>query len=242
MIEARNKDVKNYHIGHRERLKNRYAENGIDALAEHEILEMILFYSIVRVDTKPLAHRLIDKFGSLENVLCASVEALMDEGLTRNSAIHLRLFYDVSSRLVRESFVSGKVLKFNELGEFFIKEFAGDKTERVVAALVDGKNNIISVEDVCEGSLTYAKVSIRRLVSLCLARGAAKVVLAHNHPSGKLTPSMNDYLSTAKLDRMLSEIDIELYESYIVSGNDFAGIKKMNEMMKMSGESMGETF
>lgn len=228
---------KPFYIGHRERLKNRYAENGIDALAEHEILEIILFYSILRVDTKPLAHRLVDKFGSLSNVLSASVESLMSEGLSKNSAVHLKLFSDVSAKLVRESLVTSKRLRFDEMGEFFVKEFSGDKTERVVAALIDSRNNIIALEDICDGSLTYTKVSIRKLAELCLTRRASKIVLAHNHPSGKITPSMNDYMSTVKLDKILSELDIELFENYIVGGNDYAGIKKMNELMKMSGEN-----
>lgn len=233
---SKTEENKPHYLGHRERLKNRYAANGIDALAEHEILEIILFYSIVRVDTKPLAHKLIDKFGSLGNVLNASVETLMNEGLSKNSAVHLKLFSSVSTHLVRDSFMSGKQLRYNEMGEFFVKEFAGNKTERVVAVLIDSKNNLISVEDVCEGSLTYTKVNVRKLTELCLGRGAAKIAIAHNHPSGKLTPSMNDYMSTMKLDRMLSELDIELFENYIVGGNDYVGIKKINEMMKMSGD------
>lgn len=233
-------EEKTFYIGHRDRLKDRYIESGIDALAEHEVLELMLFYSIVRVDTKPLAHRLINKFGSLGNVLNASVETLMNEGLTKNSAVHLKLFRDVSALLVRESMVSCKLLRYNEMGEFFVKEFSGDKNEKVLAALIDSKNNIISLEEICEGSLTYSKVNVRKLTELCLTRGVSKVILAHNHPSGKITPSMSDYMSTMKLDKMLSELDIELFESYIVAGNDYAGIKKMNEMMKMSGDNTAD--
>ena len=225
-------DNKLHYLGHRERLKKRYISGGINALAEHEVLELMLFYSIVRVDTKPLAHRLIEKFGTLENVLCASVETLVEEGLTRNSAVHLKLFSDISSYLVRKCFVAGKLLRYNEIGEFFVREFSGDKKERVIAVLVDGKNRIISVEDICDGSLTYTKMGVRKLTELCLKKSATKLILAHNHPSGKISPSTSDYMSTAKLEKMLSELDIELFENYIIGGGDYVGIKKMNELVE----------
>ena len=81
------KEDKKYHIGHRKRLRNRYIENGIDALAEHEILELLLFYAMPRIDTKPMAHRLIDEYGSLESVLNASFDSLKKHGFTDTAAV-----------------------------------------------------------------------------------------------------------------------------------------------------------
>ena len=90
-----NKD-NNFHAGHRERLRTRYLENGISSMADHEILEFLLFHTIPRVDTKNKAYELIKHFGGLSNMLCASVDALMEAGLTRNSAAHIKFVADLN--------------------------------------------------------------------------------------------------------------------------------------------------
>lgn len=231
MIE--NKD-KNFHTGHRDRLRKRYLESGVDALAEHEILELILFYSIPRVDTKPIAHRLIDIYGSLGGVLSASHESLMANGLTSSCAAHLKIIYDTNSWISRKSVIGTKAVGYNEMGKIFVDELKNDKTERVVMLMLDSKDRIMGIETICEGSFTSAKVSTRYIAELCMLRRAAKVAFAHNHPSGNLDISINDHAANHTLMNLCSYLDVKMLEHYIVVDGDFIGMLKFrNESTAM---------
>lgn len=230
-----NKD-KNYHTGHRDRLRKRYLENGVDALAEHEILELILFYSIPRVDTKPIAHRLIDIYGSLGAVLGASHESLVANGLTSSCAAHLKIINDAFSWISHKSIISTKAIGYNEMGKIFADELKNDKTERVVMLMLDSKDRIMGLETVCEGSFTSARFNTRHIAELCMLRQAAKIAFAHNHPAGNLDISMNDHAANHTIMNLCSYLDVQMLEHYIVVGDQYIGMLRFrNESNEMEG-------
>lgn len=223
--QNKNTDKPFYH-GHRQRLRTRYIEKGIDSLLEHEILEFILFHSVPRVDTKPMAHKLLDAYGSLKNVLDASFESLKENGLSEISAAHITLFKDIHGWLGRNKIAGLELSDYNEMGRLVASELDGASSEKVVALLLDGKNNVIKLVTVCEGSFRSARVNMRKLVKECLDRKAVKVVLAHNHPSGNIRPSADDYVTTTSVENHLEGIDVELMEHFIVADGTFLGLKQ----------------
>lgn len=220
---------KPFYSGHRKRLRTRYMENGIDSLMEHEILEFILFHSIPRVDTKPISHKLIDRFGSLKNVLCASGESLKEAGLSDISVAHIRLFNDMNNWLRRNGVVGKKLCDYNETGLLMVNEFDNCNTEKLIALMLDSKDEVIELKTICEGSFRGTSVNMKCLVKSCLDRNAAKVVIAHNHPSGDIRPSAEDHVTTSSVENYLSGVGIELVEHYIVADGTYFGIKRNGE-------------
>ena len=226
-----NKDKK-FHEGHRSRLRSRYIDNGIDALAEHEILELILFHSIPRVDTKPLAHELIDSYGSLSNVFEASFDSLKASGLSDISAAHIKLISDVHIWIRNRGILGKRITDYDELGRIFVSELDGVENERLIALMFNVKNEIVGLKTINEGNLKCTEINLRDLVEACIGRKVVKLVIAHNHPSGNLKPSPEDYSATATIGNVLTALGIELAEHYIVADGTFLGIKKHCEDSK----------
>ena len=226
-------DNKIYHNGHRQRLRQRYIENGIDALMEHEILELMLFYCLPRVDTKPLAHELIDHFGSLKSVLGASFRALKDFGLSDNCATFLCFNRDLLKYLRNSEIVGRKLSDYAETGRLLAAEFADDSVERILALFLDADNTVSGIKMLGEGSIGCARINMRTLAEECFYRNSSKVVLAHNHPSGKLKPSADDFIITTDIEDMLSRLEIVLVEHYIVADGTYLGIKNYCEQSNL---------
>ncbi len=217
---------KKYRCGHRQRMRQKYLEKGIDGFSQQEILEMMLFYSVPRVDTKPLAYKLIEEYGSVEAVIQSRPEQLVKSGLTPSGAMHLKLFHDVNAWINKNSVVRIPMKDYDKIGKYLSSLFKDKKTEHVVVLLLDSKDCLITSEELCEGSFTQAVINMRRLVEKCVISRAAKVVLAHNHPAGMLVPSPDDYSATEKAREVLSDIGVVLVEHYIVCGKDYIGIEK----------------
>ena len=219
------KEDKKYHIGHRKRLRNRYIENGIDALAEHEILELLLFYAMPRIDTKPMAHRLIDEYGSLESVLNASFDSLKKHGFTDTAAVLVKLHYDIESWMEKNKIAGKTVDDYNKAGHLAVQEFDGAATEKLIMLMLDSGDKVLGISTVCEGGFSNTAVNMRSIVEVCFEKKAAKVILAHNHPSGDIRPSAEDYVTTSAIENLLSGVGIELAEHYVVADGTFFGIK-----------------
>ena len=194
------KKDKNPHAHHRERLRERYRDNGILSMQEHEILEMLLFYSIPVVNTNPVAHALLNEFGSLRNVFEATPDALSQvEGLGEKSALYLSFLGDIFTTISKNNENKKVPMTFNSMGELLVREFEKDKTERVVAVMLDAKDRIICKEHISNGSVTGAHLDMKKIARIALTKDVAKVVIAHNHPDGNPNPSTADKASTMLL-------------------------------------------
>lgn len=227
---------KSFKTGHRHRLRERYLNGGINALAEHEILEFILFYSSPRIDTKPLAYRLLEAYGSLSNVMNASYESLRDFGLSETGAAHICMMRDVSA-WTRHNEYNGKVMTdYLETGRFLVEELRGDSTERAVVILLDASDRFIALETISKGDFRSSAADMRALNSICVKRNASKVIIAHNHPSGDLRPSAEDHSVNAAMESFLSQIGVELVEHYIVASETFMGMKRYEKDMRAGRE------
>ena len=213
------------HSGHRQRMRDRYREQGMDAFADHEALELLLYNAIPRADVNPLAHTLLDRFGSFRAVLDASPEELMEvEGVGQNTASLFQLVKDINRRYLLDVLKAEKSRSLatpEEAGRFFLPHFYGIREERVYAAFVDEQLRLLRCRLLFEGSLRDVPVSARRLAEAAIREKAAGLLLAHNHPLGQAIPSLEDREATLGLKAALEAVQIRLLDHIIVSGGEY---------------------
>ena len=214
------------HAGHRNRMKERFCNEGLDNFDEHQVLELLLFYCIPRVDTNPIAHALLDRFGSLAQVMEAPVEELEKvQGIGHNAAVFLSLvtaagrYYQINSAM-RNVMINS----VEECGKYLLPFFYGKRNEIVYLLCLDAKCKVLCCKEIGEGSVNSAGVPIRRIVEMALAANATTVVLAHNHPSGLAVPSEADVLTTRRIAAALATVEIGLIDHIVVADNDFVSM------------------
>lgn len=214
------------HDGHRQRLKARFRQEGLDGFNEIQVLELLLFYAVPQRDTNPLAHRLLDHFGSLAQVLEAPTEELEKvSGVGENVSTLLSL----TSALARYYMVNragqSAVLTSTEMcGDYLLPYFVGRRNETVFLLCLDAKCKVLGCKEVGEGSVNSASVPIRRIVEMALGMNASTVVLAHNHPSGLAIPSGEDIQTTRRLAAALDTVDITLADHIVVADDDYVSM------------------
>ena len=211
------------HEGHRQRLKDRFRREGLDNFDELYVLELLLFYCIPRKDTNPIAHRLLDQFGSLTAVLEASPEELEKvEGISEAASTFLSLITQVGRYYQVRRAEPGDILRTSDqCGSYLIPYFFGRDTETVFLLCLDAKCKVILCKKVGEGNVNSANIPIRRVVEMALSANATSVVLAHNHPSGLALPSADDIQTTLRVAAALETVEITLADHIVVCGDDF---------------------
>ena len=214
------------HDGHRQRLKNRFRREGLDRFDEIQVLELLLFYAIPQKDTNPLAHALLDHFGSLPQVLEAPAEELEKvPGVGNNVSTLLNLTTALSRYyMVKRAEQSTILTSSDQCGEYLMPFFVGRRNETVMLLCMDAKCKVLGCKEVGEGSVNSASVPIRRIVELALGMNATTVVLAHNHPSGVAVPSGEDVQTTRRLAAALDAVDITLADHIVVADDDFVSM------------------
>ena len=214
------------HDGHRQRLKERFRRESLDNFDELQVLELLLFYCIPRRDTNPLAHRLLDHFGSLTAVLEASPEELEKvEGISREAATFLPMAIQVGRYYQVRRAAPGDILRTTEqCGNYLMPYFFGRETETVFLLCLDAKCKVICCKKVGEGNVNSANIPIRRVVEMALSANATTVVLAHNHPSGLALPSADDIQTTHRVAAALETVEIVLADHIVVCRDDFVSL------------------
>jgi DNA repair protein RadC len=214
------------HKGHRERLKQRFLEEGLDNFTDIQVLELLLFYAIPVKDTNPIAHSLLEHFGSLSQVLEADVEELKKiPGIKDHAATLLALVIDLCRYYQVNCAQQTEILTtLDACGKYLLPYFVGRENETVFLLCLDAKCKVICCRKVGEGSVNSANVPIRRIVEMALDANATTVVLAHNHPSGLALPSADDIQTTHKLAQALSLVDVTLADHIVVSNDDFVSV------------------
>ncbi|MEG1774299.1 MAG: DNA repair protein RadC [Oscillospiraceae bacterium] len=214
--------MENPHDGHRQRLRERVLREGIESVEPHVALEYLLFHTVARADTNPIAHRLIARFGSFSGVLEAPYEELMKvEGVGPASAAFLQMIPSLSRRYLSDKFKVGEVLDSAEkLVRFFVPQFVGRNNEAFLVACLDKKRKLIHCELLMEGSPDSVPIDLRRIVEIAMRTSATAVVLAHNHPRGFAIPSISDQNTTLRIREVLRPLSIELVDHIIIAMDD----------------------
>ncbi len=213
-------------------MRERYMLNGTDGMEVHEVLELMLYYTIPRCDTNPIAHKLIDTFGSFSGVLEASVEDLAEvEGIGKKAAVFLKLFNDVHRVYETDKVKNTKQMKsLEDIGQYLMPRFIGRRNEIVLLMCLDSKNEIICSHIMFEGSVNSAAFDIRQLVGTAIRTNAASVVLAHNHPGGLALPSTKDINTTRRIMGILNQLGIQLTDHIIYAGNDYVSLAQSQDL------------
>ena len=214
------------HDGHREKMRQRFMTGGLDAFADHEILELLLYYAIPRRDTNPIAHALMERYGSLPAVLAAPMEDLKrTEGIGESAAVLLHLVPQVCRRARLAQVGEDQVLNSSErAGAYLLECFDGESREVIYQLCLDRKGKLLACKRLGEGSVASADLDVRRRVENAILTGASAVILAHNHPSGVALPSDGDYTATMRVRAALNAIGIELADHIIVADGDFVSM------------------
>lgn len=214
------------HGGHRDRLKKRFLEQGLDGFTDIQALELLLFYSIPRQDTNPIAHKLLAHFGSLSQVLEAPAEELMKiGGIKEHSAVLLNLINQMGRFYLVDKAKRERVLPTIEYCARYLQPyFYGRMTETVFLLCLDAKCKALCCKEVGEGSVNAAGISVRRIVETALREGASTVVLAHNHPSGIALPSPEDIQTTRRVAAALHSVEIALADHIVVADDDYVSM------------------
>ncbi len=206
-------DNQNVHAGHRERLRSRYKRCGFDDFEEHEILELLLFHSIPRTNTNPIAHNLLHHFGTLYAVLNAKEEELCKvDGVGPASAALIRTVADCARAAKLKEIGSEPLTTWEKLYLYVTEWFLGKPAATVAILLLDEKRKVITVRTIAEEHLIRPETYPEEIQRLCQRMDARYVVLMHNHVDGAMRPSSEDLFLTQEIFRYLSENGITLLE------------------------------
>lgn len=222
----------NPHDGHKERMREKFLKSpGFETFAEHEILELMLNYILIRQNTNEIAHALIDKFGSLDGVLRASIKELCEiKGIGMRCAVFLKMQYALlryyNSKIADNAPSPGNVSE--EALMKLMPLFSKLNVEKMYIVTITNANKIKNIKCIAEGETSTVYVSRKKIVTECLMDNAEAVIIAHNHPGGKLRPSDEDMTFTKQVNSALKNIEIKLIEHYIIGEDKFYPIMKNN--------------
>ncbi len=209
------------HRGHRERLRTRFLEDGLDSFEDHQVLELLLFHVIARGDTNPIAHRLMDRFGGLSAVLEADPKDVASvEGVGTRAAAFLSLIPQITRRYFHDRIRRDdpQLVTSEAVSDYVAPLMAGRPEEVFYVLCLDSQCRVLYPALIGEGTVKEAHVEPRHVVEAALRHRAASVVLAHNHPGGAARPSNADHRLTGLLVQTLGAIGIPVLDHVIVAG------------------------
>ncbi|MBQ2954203.1 MAG: DNA repair protein RadC [Clostridia bacterium] len=209
------------HNGHRQRMRERFRKEGLEGFAPHEVLELLLYYARARGDVNPLAHQLLDTFGSLKGVLEAGQEQLLRvKGVGEETAALLGLMLPLFRRYQEELCSQRTSLRNCAAAEQYCKALmAGLRHERLYLLSISTSRMLVGTRAIGEGVLNEVPAYPRRVVEAALNHNAYGIILCHNHPGGYAEPSSADLAMTEQIEALMSHLGMRLVDHIIVSGN-----------------------
>ncbi len=226
MTAQKKLDSKPHYTGHRQRLRERFLKNP-DAVPDYELLEILLFASNPRGDTKPVAKQLIAKFESLAGVLNASaIELAQIPGIGESAITAIKTAQVCGIRMLQQQVTKKHVIaSWKELLDYCYAKMAHRKTEEVRILFLDSKNQLITDEQSQEGTIDHAPVYAREIVKRALELHASAIIMVHNHPAGDPEPSKEDITVTKTVQKALATVDIQLHDHLIIGRDGHKSLK-----------------
>ncbi|HPG22677.1 MAG TPA: DNA repair protein RadC [Amaricoccus sp.] len=218
-----------HYWGHRERLRQRFLTGGHAAMPEYELLELVLFNAIPRIDVKPLAKTLLATFGDLNGVVAASEHRLLQvPGATPKLFFQLRLLEAIAHRMARARVIQRSVISsWDELMRYCKTVMAYRETEQFRILFLDQKNVLIADEEQARGTVNHVPVYPREVAKRALELNATAIILVHNHPSGDPTPSRADIEMTEQIGLACEAIGVVIHDHVIVGKETDASFRSL---------------
>ncbi len=229
MSDAPEQTAKPHYHGHRERLRKRFVEGGPEALADYELLELLLARALPRQDVKPLAKSLIDKFGSFAEVMAAPLSRLTEvKGVKEKTALEIKIVEAAALRLQREGIMDRPVISsWSALLDYCRSAMARREKEEFRVLFLDRKNRLIADEVLGQGTIDHAPVYPREVMKRALEIGSTAIVLVHNHPSGDPTPSRADIDMTNKIAEAGKPLGVTVHDHLVIARETTASFKSL---------------
>ena len=214
--------------GHRQRLRSRLLAAGPDSVADHELLEMVLFLALPRRDTKPIARSLLTRFGSFANAITAPLPELVAvEGMGEAGAAALKTVQAAALRLVRAEVQGQPVLAdWDLLMGYLNAQLARERVEQFRILFLDNKNRLLADEAQARGTVNHTPVYPREVARRALELHATALILVHNHPSGDPAPSRQDIEMTAEIGRAVATLGVVLHDHVIVGNGKWVSFRR----------------
>jgi len=217
---------KTTYSGHRKRIKEKYLRTGLDGWQDYEVLEFALSYAIPRMDTKPIAKKMISEFKTFNAVLDAGRKELSEIGISEHTVAFLKFLKDTAILYSRQGLEGKDLISSPELVFDYLKvSLKGAFDEELKILFLNSRNQLISVESLESGTVDRSVVYPRKVVEKALESHAVSVIIAHNHPSGALQPSQDDREVTQSISKALNTVDITLLDHVIIGDNDYFSFK-----------------
>ena len=212
--------------GHYSRLRQRFLSAGIDGFLDYEVVELLLKLADNRRDQKITAKLLLNTFKSLRGVLEANPEQLKKiKGIGDANIFGLKLVQSVARRYLKEQIIGENYIQSSENVLDYLRHNLRDRGREVfLVVLLNGRNQVLDIVELFEGTLTTSTVYPREVIKLILEKDAGAVIFVHNHPSGNPNPSKDDQNLTQKLKAACSTIDVQLHDHLIIAGNDYTSM------------------
>ena len=224
----------NLNIGHRQRLREKFISSR-DSLEDYELLEILLFSSNSRRDTKETAKKLINNFGSLNNVFNAEIEDLQKiDNVGLSNAIAIKTIREVINRILKSN-IKEKTIQLNNLTkveEYCKLSIGNSKNELIKVLFLNGKLELIKDEIIGNGNINEVKLYKNILIAKATQYGSANIILVHNHPTNDVNPSVADIQLTLELKELLNMVEMNLLDHIIVSKDYSFSMAKQGLMDK----------
>jgi len=214
--------------GHRARLRRKLLDAGPAAFHDYELLEYLLSLTIPRVDTKPLAKRLLHDFGGIGPLLSASADTLRREGLTDPTIGALKIAEATALRMLEARIEQQPILSsWEALGDYLHAAMAHSRVEEVRVLFLNAKNRLIANEALWQGSVDEASLHVREVIARAIALGATALIIVHNHPSGDPSPSSQDIRLTRDLVEAGRHMKVTVHDHVIVGASGRSSMRAM---------------
>lgn len=225
-MDKNGKSDSDLHKDHRKRLRKRFIDEGLEGFYDHQILELLLFYSIPRIDTNGIAHNLLEHFGSLSAVFEADYDSLlMCEGIGENTAVLIKMIAPLA-----RAYLMDKETRYphfsdlTKLGSYLVNYFVGQTRERLVAVFLTSKMEMIDVAVISNGTVISSDSSARKIAEIGFSKNASFIVLAHNHPGGEAVPSKEDISLTNEYAMLFHKLGMPLIDHFVIAGSSYSTI------------------
>jgi DNA repair protein RadC len=220
--------AKPHYFGHRARVRERVLKAGVESVPDYELLELLLFYSIERIDTKPLAKRLLERFGTLGDVFAAEPQQLREFEIDQRTLVLFRALRESGRRLAERKVKDMPVLtNWQLLIDYCHAALAHEKTEQFRILFLDRKNVLIADEVQQRGTIDHTPVYPREVVKRALALNAAALILVHNHPSGDPKPSRDDIEMTREIKAAAEALGIAIHDHLVIGRKGHASFRSL---------------